>query len=310
MLIIIPTLSCCVSFPAVVCQELSTAELHSVYRWIDSLPLTKAKKNIARDFSDAGHTPSPSSTALVADAHCRAAATPQTPLSHSLPARLSADVLAVLLSEVLHHYHPKLVDLHNYSPALSLATKRTNWHTLNQKAFKKLHIQPLTDAHIQQLAAGQKGAIERLLWLVKQRMEEGGEEDRRGGKREEKEWFSSGGAGDVEDELVMTSDGRVQQVSVDRGTASRAGSGGVAERSRDALIADQRDAIDVLHDRITKLEQLLQSVNTPPAPLRQLTAHGSQCTPLTRSCGAVLHLRTKNAKIDALTKRVAELRAR
>jgi len=185
----------------------------------------------------------------------------------------------VLLSEVLHHYHPKLVDLHNYTSTLSLHTKRTNWQTLNHKVLRRLHVPPLSDTHIQQLATGQKGAIERLLWTVKQRMEEGAEEERRGGvRREEKEWFAGGGGGsgavvDVEDELVMTSDGRVQQMSVGGGVAGRVGSGSAAERSKDALIADQRDAIDVLHDRTAKLEQLLQSVDTPHAPLSFASWH-------------------------------------
>ena len=175
----------------------------------------------------------------------------------------------MLLSEVVHQYHPRLVDLHNYSPTLSLATKRTNWQTLNNKVLRRLHLPPLNDALIQQLATGQKGAIERLLWQVKQRMEQGGEADGGGRLRrgEEKEMLGggrgggdSGGAVCVEDELVMTSDGRVQQLSQ---SADRAGSGGTAaERSKDALIADQSDAIDVLHDRIAKLEQLLQSANT------------------------------------------------
>lgn len=33
-------------------QQLTPAQLHSLYKWIDSLPLNKVKKNIARDFSD------------------------------------------------------------------------------------------------------------------------------------------------------------------------------------------------------------------------------------------------------------------
>ena len=183
----------------------------------------------------------------------------------------SCVVLPVLLSEVLHQYHPKLVELHNYSPALSLATKRTNWQTLNHKVIRRLHLPPLTDSTIQQLAAGQKGAIERLLWQVKQRLEDATQDDSTRGSGEEKEWFAGGGGSGVvagvEDELVMTSDGRVQQVSSGGGVIGRVDSGSVAERSKDARIADQRDTIDVLHDRIAKLEQLLQSAHTTQTPL-------------------------------------------
>ena len=33
-------------------EEISEEELMSIYEWLDSIPLTKPKKNIARDFSD------------------------------------------------------------------------------------------------------------------------------------------------------------------------------------------------------------------------------------------------------------------
>ena len=54
----------------------SENEFMYIYEWIDSLPLSRPKKNISRDFSDGG-----------------------------------------LLAEVIKHYYPKLVDVHNYPPA-------------------------------------------------------------------------------------------------------------------------------------------------------------------------------------------------
>ena len=36
--------------------ELNEQELQSLYAWIDEVPLTRQKKNIARDFSDGGNT--------------------------------------------------------------------------------------------------------------------------------------------------------------------------------------------------------------------------------------------------------------
>ena len=32
--------------------ELSETELNEIFNWIDGIPLTRVKKNIARDFSD------------------------------------------------------------------------------------------------------------------------------------------------------------------------------------------------------------------------------------------------------------------
>jgi CH-like domain in sperm protein len=48
-------------------------ELSELYAWVDSVPLSRPKKSIARDFSD-----------------------------------------AVLVAEIVHHYFPRLVELHNY----------------------------------------------------------------------------------------------------------------------------------------------------------------------------------------------------
>ena len=37
-------------------SELNEQELQNLYAWIDDVPLTRQKKNIARDFSDGGNT--------------------------------------------------------------------------------------------------------------------------------------------------------------------------------------------------------------------------------------------------------------
>lgn len=71
-------------FPAIVLQ-------------VDEIPLSRPKRNIARDFAD-----------------------------------------SVLLAEIVHHYFPKLVELHNYSSANGIQQKLYNWNTLNQKVFRRL----------------------------------------------------------------------------------------------------------------------------------------------------------------------------
>lgn len=35
-------------------EDFDDAELEQLYTWIDSIPLSRPKKNIARDFSDGG----------------------------------------------------------------------------------------------------------------------------------------------------------------------------------------------------------------------------------------------------------------
>jgi len=73
--------------------------MQEVYNWVDEIPLSRPKKNIARDFSD-----------------------------------------CVLAAEVVKHFLPALVELHNYSNAHSTQQKTYNWNTLNQKVLKKLQL--------------------------------------------------------------------------------------------------------------------------------------------------------------------------
>jgi len=47
----------------------------------------------------------------------------------------------VLVAEVVQHFFPKIVELHNYSAANSLQQKLYNWNTLNTKLFRKLGFQ-------------------------------------------------------------------------------------------------------------------------------------------------------------------------
>ncbi|KAG7272555.1 hypothetical protein CRUP_004730 [Coryphaenoides rupestris] len=74
-------------------HELSEEELQDLYAWIDNIPLSRPKKHITRDFSDGG----------------------------------------VMAAEVVKHFFPKMVELHNYSPANSTQQKMSNWSILNRQ---------------------------------------------------------------------------------------------------------------------------------------------------------------------------------
>ena len=106
-------------------MDVAEDELQSLYSWIDEIPLSRPKRNIARDFSD-----------------------------------------GVLMAEIVQHYFPKLVELHNYSSANGAQQKMYNWNTLNQKVFKRLGFtvsRQDCDAVVNCVA----GSIERVLKLVK-----------------------------------------------------------------------------------------------------------------------------------------------
>lgn len=66
---------------------------------VDSIPLSRAKKNISRDFSD-----------------------------------------GLMMAEVIHHFNPKIVAVHNYPPSSAVSKKIGNWNTLNNKVLRKIGI--------------------------------------------------------------------------------------------------------------------------------------------------------------------------
>lgn len=110
-------------------DDFDDAELEQLYTWIDSIPLSRPKKNIGRDFSD-----------------------------------------GVLVSEIMHHKFPHLVQKHNYSVANSTSKKMENWYYLNRKVFKKLSFE-LSEELIRDLVNAKPGTIELLLQMLKMKIE-------------------------------------------------------------------------------------------------------------------------------------------
>ena len=149
------------------------------------------------------------------------------------------------MSQVLHHYHPRLVDLHNYTPTLSASAKRSNWATLNAKVLRRLRC-PVSAEDVERVITGEKGAIERVLWGVYGRV----------GEWEEAKAGRKGGelSGVDEGELVMAADGSIYPWPTSApqdGRPKADGHEGSAREqlTKDRLIADQRDTIEVAAQR-------------------------------------------------------------
>ena len=100
---------------------LSEDDLRSLYLWVDDIPLTRPKRNIARDFAD-----------------------------------------GCCVAEIVKHFFPAHVDLHNFTPGSSMRQKTDNWETLNHKVFRKLHFE-VSNEEIKEIVAAAPGAIERFL---------------------------------------------------------------------------------------------------------------------------------------------------
>ena len=100
---------------------LSEEDLHDLYLWVDGIPISRPKRNIARDFSD-----------------------------------------GCCVAEIVKHYFPKLVEIHNFQPANGMTGKVANWDTLNNRVFRKLYFE-VPREEIRDISAAVPGAIERFL---------------------------------------------------------------------------------------------------------------------------------------------------
>lgn len=69
------------------------------------------------------------------------------------------------MAEIVAHYHPRLVELHNYQPVNSSIAKLYNWSCLNKRVFRKLGF-VLSKAESEAVCTCQPGAVERVLKLL------------------------------------------------------------------------------------------------------------------------------------------------
>ncbi|XP_075248909.1 sperm flagellar protein 1-like isoform X2 [Convolutriloba macropyga] len=126
-------------------DEIDHEQFTLLLEWIDEMPLTRVKRNLNRDFSDA---------VLVAEV-----------IHHQL-----CD------SKVF-----QLVEKHNYQSANSSENKKANWELLRHKVLRKLCLS-VTDRDIQDFISAKDMAMERFLlklrpclddYIKKRRMQQG-----------------------------------------------------------------------------------------------------------------------------------------
>ncbi|XP_074643994.1 uncharacterized protein LOC141900845 isoform X1 [Tubulanus polymorphus] len=75
----------------------------------------------------------------------------------------------VLVAEMIKHYFPRLVELHNYVPANATKQKEENWHLLNRKVLRKLHIE-LSEDVIRSIALSRPMVIEKVLTHLREKI--------------------------------------------------------------------------------------------------------------------------------------------
>lgn len=203
-------------------MDVDEEEMYSIYLWVDEIPLSRPKKNIARDFSD-----------------------------------------GVLVAELVHHYFPRLVELHNYSGSHGLAQKMYNWCTLNRKVFKRLGF-VVAKSECQACASCQPGAIERVLKLIRLRLSkfaEGPGLMLTGSTAHSNDMQSQGDfledCDEAKDESAAQQYGEPPLNGKSKADESTARPIDEALAEKDAVIRKLTAANEMLDVKITKLEQLL-----------------------------------------------------
>ncbi|KAM8780320.1 sperm flagellar protein 1-like [Rhynchonycteris naso] len=78
----------------------------------------------------------------------------------------------VMLAEIVKHFHPRLVDLHNYVPTCNTDQKLSNWSILNRKVFHKLRF-CVSEVDIRKVVSNTPGAIEPILCTLWRRVGDG-----------------------------------------------------------------------------------------------------------------------------------------
>ena len=230
---------------------LDDEDLQRVYQWVDEIPLSRPKRNIARDFSD-----------------------------------------GLLTAEIVQHYFPKLIELHNYPAANSYAQKMYNWKTLNSKVFKKMGFQ-LQQEEMDNLCNCTLQQVEKMLKNLQERMakysakKQAGDDDDDSSHRAAYKpppkpavkaptvprapKCSSASAANAAPSHARHSDPSARQ-------AGDAGSHQILAE-KDAQLLEMRETVSILEVKIQKLEQLVRLKDSKIATLKAKLEQSAQSTP-------------------------------
>ena len=226
---------------------LDDEDLQRVYQWVDEIPLSRPKRNIARDFSD-----------------------------------------GLLTAEIVQHYFPKLIELHNYPAANSYAQKMYNWKTLNGKVFKKMGFQ-IQQEEMDALCNCAPQQVERTLKNLQQRMakygarKQAGEEDPPEPTGAVKP-YKPPPKPEVKAPTVPRAPGAARMTKAREASGAPPRAPGAVDPSmglhdhgahaqllaeKDAQLHEMRETVSILEVKIQKLEQLVRLKDSKIATLQQ-----------------------------------------
>uniref|UniRef100_A0A3B5Q523 Sperm flagellar 1 n=1 Tax=Xiphophorus maculatus TaxID=8083 RepID=A0A3B5Q523_XIPMA len=76
----------------------------------------------------------------------------------------------VMVAEIVKHYFPRIVDVHNYITSCNTQQKRSNWKLINKKVFSKLDFYVSEDM-VEKIVSSTPGVILQVLFSLKEKLE-------------------------------------------------------------------------------------------------------------------------------------------
>lgn len=198
----------------------------------------------------------------------------------------------VLFAEIVNHFFPRIIEMHNYSAANSNAQKLYNWNTLNSKVLKKLGYQ-IHQQDLDDVIKASPGAVERVLLVFQDKIAQYQDGSLKVGRpsvqsvpRSADSGRGPGGLSAVEGLVESrhpsspgSADGRI-------GQQGRVSGGGRVQRyqqevdaelllEKEGQIAELREVVTIMSEKIKKLEQLVRIKDSKIEALNQkLQKHG------------------------------------
>ncbi|XP_023183136.1 sperm flagellar protein 1-like isoform X3 [Xiphophorus maculatus] len=76
----------------------------------------------------------------------------------------------VMVAEIVEHYFPRIVDIHNYITSCNTQQKRNNWNLLNKRVFSKLDFYVSEDM-VEKIVSSTPCVILPVLFFLKEKIE-------------------------------------------------------------------------------------------------------------------------------------------
>ncbi len=189
----------------------------------------------------------------------------------------------VCVAEILRHYFPQFVEIHNYVPSFSQKQKVENWQTMNSKVFRKLNLQ-VDPQDLKDISNAVPGAIERFLLvllekipLVQEKLQARAQQQVHGGNNSSSRGRSTSALGQHQQQPQQQQQQQQQpnssrgpspsargisslsQQQQQLGASSGSNSGlSINDAAKDHEISHLRDSVRLLTAKIKQMDELLK----------------------------------------------------